>query len=312
VKEANGGIPMVCNLDEFESIRQFAKQIIQDEPNLDVLCLNAGIAPSTKSKVPKVTKDGYEECIGVNHLGHFLLANILKDHLTKSSTGGGGMNGRIVITASSVHDPEGPGGAVGGKGGATLGDLSGLGINLLNPDDGLPQLRPTMVDGSIPYDGGKVYKDSKLCNVLFVKEAAKRWGSSSTNSDGNGSGDNLSILSFNPGFIPSSGLFRAPREDNWLGATAFTFIAGLIGFAVPIEVGGARLAYVATLSTDTDTVDTNNNDGIKNGSYFSADVGSKATTIENGFNDQTAVSVEASNVDLASRLWDLSAKIVGV
>jgi len=334
VQEAQGGIPMICNLNDFASIRKFATQLIQEEPNgLDVLCLNAGVAPSTQSTIPTLTKNGYEECIGVNHLGHFLLAHLLKDHVTKSnisntSNGGGrggeGRQGRIIITASSVHDPEGPGGAVGGKGGATLGDLSGLGINLLDPE--LPPLqRPTMVDGSIPYDGGKVYKDSKLCNILFMKEAVKRWGStrsSESSRDGNaGSGccDDtlLTIFSFNPGFIPTSGLFRAPREDNWLGATAFTFIAGLIGFAVPIEVAGARLAYLATVSTsNTDTVDTNNNinDGIiiKNGSYFSAEVGSKATTLEDGFNDETTVSVEASNDDLASRLWDLSAQIVAV
>jgi len=302
VKEAGGGIPMVCDLNEFESIRQFAKKLIQEEPNLDVVCLNAGIAPSTKSTVPKVTKDGYEECIGVNHLGHFLLANLLKDHLALKGEGKTKNGGRLVITASSVHDPEGPGGAVGGKGGATLGDLSGLGMNLKSNTNS--NSLPTMVDGSITYDGGKVYKDSKLCNVLFVKEAVKRWGSSDDD------GKNLSILSFNPGFIPSSGLFRAPREDNWFGATAFAFIAGLIGFAVPIEVGGARLAYIATLSTDTGN--NNNNDPIKNGSYFSADVRSKATTIKDGFNDQTSVSVEASNDDVASRLWDASAKIVGV
>ena len=61
--------------------------------------------------------------------------------------------------------------------------------------------------------GGKVYKDSKLCNVLFAREALRRL-------------PDVRIVSFNPGFIPASGLFRAPRQDNWLGATAFTFFAG--------------------------------------------------------------------------------------
>ena len=46
----------------------------------------------------------------------------------------------IQVTASSVHDPEQPGGAVGGKGGATLGDLSGLGPLVAGG--------PTMVDGA--------------------------------------------------------------------------------------------------------------------------------------------------------------------
>ena len=90
-----------------------------------------------------------------------------------------------------------------------------------------------MVDGATVYDGSKVYKDSKLCNVLFCREAKKRF-------------PEVDVRSLNPGFIPTSGLFRAPREDNFFGATAFAFFAGLAGFAVPIDVGGGRLAYVAT------------------------------------------------------------------
>jgi protochlorophyllide reductase len=278
VKGAGGGVPMVCDLADFGSVREFAEALKKEAPKLDVLCLNAGIAPSTKAKSPKLTSDGFEECIGVNHLGHFLLAHLLKDHLQKDG------KGRLITTASSVHDPEAPGGAVGGKGGATLGDMSGIGVRLDTNPDG-----PTMPDGSIEYNGGKVYMDSKLCNVLFCREAVKRWG------------DDLTIRSFNPGFIPSSGLFRAPREDNWLGATAFTFVAGLVGFAVPIEVGGERLAYMAT-ADETE---------VPSGSYFSAEVGSKAATKAEGF-DQSTVSVEASDDALAARLWDLSTKIVGV
>jgi light-dependent protochlorophyllide reductase len=272
VQESGGGIPLVCNLADFDSIRQCAKQI-SDKP-LDVLCLNAGMAPSTKATAPQLTKDGLEDCIGVNHLGHFLLANLLKSQIN-----------RLVVMASSVHDPDSPGGAVGGKGGATLGDLSGLGYPLDTDPNG-----PTMVDGAIEYDGGKVYKDSKLCNILFCREAQNRWA-----------GDGIAIRSLNPGFIPSSGLFRAPRQDNWLGATAFTFIAGLVGFAVPVEVGGERLAYMATASDDE----------VPSGSYFSADVGSKAATKADGF-QQGDISKEGSDDVLAASLWDLSAKIVGL
>jgi protochlorophyllide reductase len=278
VKGAGGGVPLVCDLADFSSVRRFAESLEKEAPKLDVLCLNAGIAPSTKDKSPKITKDGFEECIGVNHLGHLLLAHLLKTHLVKDG------GGRLVTTASSVHDPEGPGGAVGGEGGATLGDLSGLGVRLDTNPTG-----PTMPDGSVEYNGGKIYKDSKLCNVLFCKEAVKRWG-----------GD-LTILSFNPGFIPSSGLFRAPLKDNWLGTTAFTLFAGLVGFAVPIEVGGERLAYMATADESE----------VPSGSYFSADVGSKAATKADGFDD-TTVSTEASDDALAARLWDLSTNIVGV
>ena len=183
----------------------------------------------------------------------------------------------IQVTASSVHDPEQPGGAVGGKGGATLGDLSGLGPLVAGG--------PTMVDGSIEYDGSKVYKDSKLCNVLFCREAKKRL-------------PNVDVRSLNPGFIPTSGLFRAPREDNFFGATAFAFFAGLAGFAVPIDVGGERLAYVAT------------SEDVPRGAYLSAETGSKAATYADGFDDGL-ISPEGQNDQLAARLWDRSRELVG-
>ncbi len=261
---AGGGVPMVCDLASLESVRQFADELSGKE--LDVLCLNAGIAPSTKAEAPEATADGFEACVGTNHLGHFLLANLLAP-----------MVSRIVVTASSVHDPEQPGGAVGGKGGATLGDLSGLGP--LAPGG------PTMVDGAIEYDGSKVYKDSKLCNVLFCREAKKRF-------------PEIDVRSLNPGFIPTSGLFRAPREDNFFGATAFAFFAGLAGFAVPIDVGGERLAYVAT------------SDDVPRGAYLSAETGSKAATYAEGFDDGL-ISPEGQNDALAARLWDRSRELVG-
>lgn len=269
VQHSGGGRPMVCDLQDFASIRQFANDV-QIDQHIDVLCLNAGVAPSTKAVQPKLTKDGYEECVGTNHLGHFLLANLLAPNID-----------RLVVTASSVHDPDSPGGSIGGKGGATLGDISGLGHRLDVHPNG-----PTMIDGSINYDGRKVYNDSKLCNVLFCREALNRW-------------PKISIRSLNPGFIPSSGLFREPRNDNWFAATAFTVFATLAGFAVPISVGGERLAYMAT------------SENIPSGSYFSAEAGSKAITPEDGFDD-TVVSKEAMNDELSVKLWDRSIEIVGL
>ena len=266
VAGAGGGVPMVCDLGDLASVRAFARELPED---LDVLCLNAGIAPSTRATAPAVTKDGFEECVGTNHLGHFALAEAVAPRLAARG-------GRVVVTASSVHDPAQPGGAVGGKGGATLGDLRGLAR--LEPGG------PTMVDGAAVYDGGKVYKDSKLCNVLFAREALARY-------------PGVDVKSFNPGFIPSSGLFRAPRKDNWLGATAFTLIAGLAGFAVPVSVGGARLAYVAT-ATD-----------LARGAYLSAETGSRAATYADGFDDGL-ISPEGADAALAARLWDRSRALV--
>ena len=274
---AGGGIPMLSDLADLDSVRLFAQSLKRSAPVLDVLCLNAAVAPSTKAKIAPRTMDGFEEAMGVNHIGHFLLASLMQPHLAAC----GGAN-RLVVTASSVHDPEQPGGAVGGSGGATLGDLSGFGCK-----EGEAAVMP---DGATEYDGGKVYKDSKLANMLFCREAQKRWGSSG-----------LAVRSFNPGFIPASGLFRAPRANNWLGATAFTIIAGAAGFAVPIEVGGDRLAFMATAS-DAE---------VPPGSYLSGPTGSKGFSRADGFGDGL-ISPEASDGTLAATLWEKTAKLVDV
>ena len=142
-------------------------------------------------------------------------------------------------------------------------------------------------DGAREYDGSKVYKDSKLANILFCREAARRW-------------PRLAVRSLSPGFIPSSGLFREPRKDNWIGATAFTFVAGLAGFAVPIDVGGQRLAFMATASDDD----------IPPGSYLAGPTGSKGFTRDDGFDDGI-ISAEAKDAAKAAALWDCSREIVG-
>ena len=122
---AGGGVPMWCDLADLSCVRRFAADLQRSAPLLDVLCLNAGLSPSTKAEVAGRTVDGFEECVGTNHLGHFLLAGLMQSHLATC----GGTN-RLVVTASGVHDPEQPGGNVRGEGGATLGDLSGLGAHL--------------------------------------------------------------------------------------------------------------------------------------------------------------------------------------
>ena len=56
------------------------------------------------------------ELVGTNHFGHFYLNSLLLPKVAK--------DGKIVVTASGVHDPDSPGGAQGER--ATLGDLKGL------------------------------------------------------------------------------------------------------------------------------------------------------------------------------------------
>ena len=145
-------VGMECDLADLASVRAFAKAV-KGKP-LDSLVLNAGLALNTKDTVPERTKDGFEMTIGVNHLGHFLLANLLVDDLKGQK---GVVDPRLVITASPVHDPLSGGGAVGSK--ASLGDLSGLAAGASF----------AMVDGGA-YDPDKVAvsKNRLLIGFLFL------------------------------------------------------------------------------------------------------------------------------------------------
>ncbi|XP_059811457.1 retinol dehydrogenase 12 isoform X2 [Hypanus sabinus] len=82
------------------------------------------------------TSDGFEMQFGVNHLGHFLLTFLLLDHLKKSSPA------RIINLSSLAH-----------------------GFGRINFKD---------LHSENSYDGGSAYCQSKLANILFTRELAKR------------------------------------------------------------------------------------------------------------------------------------------
>lgn len=271
VKAAGGGVALkACDLANLDSVQSFAKDVQTRVPKLDVICLNAGIAPSTQAaKPPLLTAQGFEGGIGVNHLGHFLLAQLL---VCKIAPGG-----RLVITASSVHDPDLKAGQSGGKG-ATLGDLSGLGVDLRSNPSG-----PCMIDGATEYHGGKAYKDAKLCNVLVCRQASKAFM--------------IQTVCFNPGFVPTTGLFNSLREESWWKAQVLTFFASVMGISVPLQVAGDRLVTMATYPN------------LKTGAYYCAPNKSKGTTPETGF-VEAQVSKEAQNDQLAAQLWTKSMEIV--
>ncbi|XP_028851716.1 retinol dehydrogenase 14 [Denticeps clupeoides] len=67
---------MELDLANMRSIREFCKAFLQKEKRLDILINNAGM-PS----VLDWTDDNFSMCFGVNHLGHFLLTNLLLGRL---------------------------------------------------------------------------------------------------------------------------------------------------------------------------------------------------------------------------------------
>ncbi|XP_046802719.1 retinol dehydrogenase 11-like [Lucilia cuprina] len=81
------------DLASLESIRQFVRDFLLEETHLDILINNAGICCVKRS----LTVDGFEQHLGVNHLGHFLLTNLLLDILKKSAPS------RIVVMSSIIH-----------------------------------------------------------------------------------------------------------------------------------------------------------------------------------------------------------------
>jgi NAD(P)-dependent dehydrogenase (short-subunit alcohol dehydrogenase family) len=165
------------DLSSLASIRAAAclprRLIAQGEvERLDALLCNAG----AQFRGPiSYSKDGYEETFAINHLGHFLLVNLLFESLTR--------NARVVVTASGTHDPETMDGKLVGK--------------ALEPD--AFALANEGKQGRRPSSGGVRYSTSKLCNVLFAYELNRRLAMR---------GSLIASIAFDPGFIPETNLSR--------------------------------------------------------------------------------------------------------
>lgn len=84
---------VACDLASLESIRSASSQLQKDKQVFDIVILNAGLLA-----VPEgTTKDGFESHIGVNHFGHFLLTDLLRNSELISE------NGRVIVLSSRMH-----------------------------------------------------------------------------------------------------------------------------------------------------------------------------------------------------------------
>ena len=278
LERAGTGTPpatAVCDLADLESVRACAAAQLARGTPIDSLVLNAGLQYAGASE-PRRTAQGHELSFGVNHLGHFLLAHQLCPLLAA------GPAPRLVVTASEVHDPTTAGGKVGAPAG--LGELAGL----------VPGQGTTMVDGSARFSADKAYKDSKLCNVLFAREFARRLEAQGTPAP---------VIAWSPGLVmpPTSegGFWRYSRQSNELGQRLFALAARtLLRLTESVENAGALLAALAVDDAYAD-----------NGFTYRAN---RVTAPGRHVFEATATSSEGQNMDLARRLWEASAALVGV
>ena len=123
----------LLDLASFASIRKFCSQVLAEEPRLDILINNAGIMRCPHWK----TEDGFEMQFGVNHLGHFLLTNLLLERIKEAPAG------RIVVVSSLGHKRA----------------------KEINFDD---------INSTQLYDPKFAYGQSKLANNLFTIALHKR------------------------------------------------------------------------------------------------------------------------------------------
>ncbi|XP_017278253.1 retinol dehydrogenase 11 [Kryptolebias marmoratus] len=86
----------LVDVSSMDSVREFAKRILEEEKALHILVNNAAV-----SGLPKeITKDGFEASFATNHLGPFLLTNLLLDLMKRSAPA-------RIVTVSSVNHKKG-------------------------------------------------------------------------------------------------------------------------------------------------------------------------------------------------------------
>ncbi|KAF2875661.1 hypothetical protein BDV95DRAFT_562358 [Massariosphaeria phaeospora] len=97
--ESKGKIGLIhMELDSFESVRKGANEFLeQSGGKCNLIIANAGVMATPEGR----TKDGWETQFGTNHLGHFLLFQLLKDALLASATAA--YPSRFVSVTSTGH-----------------------------------------------------------------------------------------------------------------------------------------------------------------------------------------------------------------
>ncbi len=198
---------MALDLASLVSVRQFAQDFItRERPPLQAIVCNAGVQIVSDTLY---TEDGFEMTFGVNHLGHFLLVNLLLPHL--------GDRSRIVFVSSDTHNPD---------------------ANTAMPN---PQYQEAKLlafpdnndnDTDIGNTGRRRYTTSKLCNIFCTYELSCRLQKQQSN---------ITVNAFNPGLMLDTKLARDYSEAE-LSALSTTISQSVLENAKDSKAMGSALA----------------------------------------------------------------------
>ncbi|KAG8583664.1 hypothetical protein GDO81_008497 [Engystomops pustulosus] len=221
------------DLASTKSIKEFAKNILKEEHHIDVLINNAAVMRCPHWK----TEDGFEMQFGVNHLGHFLLTNLLLDRLKESG------QSRIINVSSLAH---------------IVGEIDFQDLNWEKKK----------------YDTKAAYCQSKLANVLFTNELAKRL-----------QGTGVTVNSLHPG-VADTELGRHTGMHQ--SAFSSTVLAPIFWFVIKSAKQAAQSSVF--LAVDEDLQGTS-------GKYF------------NALKEKEPAKQALDEVS-AQKLWEASARLV--
>lgn len=177
---------LLCDFASQKATRALADQVRERVERIDILINNAG----SVSPKRQLTEDGIEQTFAVNHLGYFLLTNLLLDLVVAGAPA-------RVVNVSSIGHRQG-----------TL-DFDDIGFER-------------------GYGIMKAYSRSKLANVLFTTELARRL-------DGKG----VTVNALHPGAVATHIWSHAPAIARPVLAVAKLFM-------ISPEEGGDRIIYLAT------------------------------------------------------------------
>jgi retinol dehydrogenase-12 len=223
---------LLADLSKQADVRAVAKAFRERHDRLDVLVNNAGAMIVRNQR----SADGYEMTFALNHLSYFLLTHELLDVLKKTP------GARIVCTASGAH----------GRGRIELDTIATRRVS--------------------PLVAYRAYGDSKLANILFTRELARRL-----------EGTSVTVNCFHPGFVHTG-----------FGGNNGTVVGAIVGLAATVagrtpEKGAETLVWLATSP-----------DAAKfNGEYFFDCAPGRR-------------SRRARDDEMAGRLWELSERLCGL